>query len=145
MQTAYRGDASQSMLQVTQPAEPTECASEFQAGDDGLSGLAFQLPMGVTAGTRRMLALLLREMGGAQRLDHLYVPAYQLEHAPLEVTPQGKDDMIWISHPYFRKVGVDRNRPATFVPAGFSGGSVVRNPPANGGHADSNPGSDSNP
>ena len=48
MQTAYRGDASQSMLQVTQPAEPTECASEFQAGDDGLSGLAFQLPMGVT-------------------------------------------------------------------------------------------------
>ena len=80
-------------------------------------------------------------MDGTQRLDCLYVPAYQLEHAPLEVTPQGKDDMIQTSHPDFRKVGVDRNRPAAFVPEGFPGGSVVRNPPANGGHADSNPGS----
>lgn len=60
MQTTYRGDASYSVLQVTQPAEPTKCASEFQAGDDGLSALAFQLPMGVTAGTRRMLALPLQ-------------------------------------------------------------------------------------
>ena len=84
---------------------------------------------------------LYSEMGGTQRLDRLYVPAYQLEHAPLEVTPQGKDDMIRTSHPYFRKVGIDRNRPAAFVPEGFPGGSVVRNPPANGGHADSNPGS----
>ena len=78
-------------------------------------------------------------MGGTQRLDRLHVPAYHLEHAPPEVTPQGRDDMTWTSCPYSRKVGVDRNRPAAFVPEGSAGGSVVKSPPANREYADSNP------
>ena len=57
-------------------------------------------------------------MGGVQWLGHLHAPAYQLEHAPLEVTPQGKD-VIRAWHPESRKVGADRDRPAAFGPGAF--------------------------
>lgn len=58
-------------------------------------------------------------MGRVRWLGHLHAPAYQLEHAPLEVTPQGKDVLrAW--HAECRKAWADRDRPAAFGPGAFS-------------------------
>lgn len=72
-------------------------------------------------GAERTLSrqLTVRRVPGGQALSetgHLHTPAYQLEHAGLEVALRGKD-VIWTSCPD-RRVGVDRNRLAMALGVG---------------------------